>query len=56
VDFWALNKVTLKNHYSLPHIYDLLEQLKNLIYFTKLELGSGYHKIRIFDDDIWKTT
>eukprot|EP00253_Pinus_taeda_P031869 PITA_31869 len=56
VDFRALNKITVKNHYPLPRINDLLEQLKDARYFTKLDLRSGYHQVRIEVSDIWKTT
>jgi len=38
VDYHALNKITVKNHYPLPCIDDLLDQLKNVVYFTKLDL------------------
>jgi hypothetical protein len=56
VDFRDLNKITVKNHYPLPHIDDLLDQLKNVVYFTKLDLRSGYHQIRVVEHDIWKTS
>jgi len=39
----ALNKITIKNPYPLPHIYDLLNQLKEDVYFTKMDLHSEYH-------------
>jgi hypothetical protein len=45
----------VKNRYPLPHIDDLLDQLKNVVYFTKLALRSGYHQIRVAKHDAWKT-
>ena len=55
VDFRALNKITVKNRYPLPRIHDFLNQLKEEIFFTKLDLRSGYHEVRIAKSDIWKT-
>ena len=55
MDFRALNKITVKNRYPLPHINDLLHQLKYAVYFTKLDLRSGYHQIRVVEQDIQKT-
>lgn len=44
----------VKNFYPLPRIDDLLYQLKNVVYFTKLDLRCGYHQIIIVESDIWK--
>ena len=56
MDYPALNKITVKNQYPLPCIDGLLDQLKNAIYFTKLDLHSGYHQVIIAERDVWKTT
>jgi len=56
VDFGTLNKFMVKNHYPLPRIDVLLNQLKDVIYFTKLNLRSGYHQIILAEGDTWKTT
>jgi hypothetical protein len=47
VDYQALNKITVKNRYPLPRIDDLLDDLKNVVYFTKFDLRIGYHQIRL---------
>ena len=54
IDYRALNKITIQNHYPLPHIDDLLDQLKE-VYFTKLEFHSRYHQARVAKQDAWKT-
>ena len=51
-----LNCVMIKNKYSLPRIDDLFDQLKGSSYFSKIDLKSGYHQLRIKEEDIEKTT
>jgi hypothetical protein len=51
-----LNEVTVKNKYPLPRIADLFDRLKNAKIFSKIDLRSGYHQVRINDEDISKTT
>jgi hypothetical protein len=55
IDFRQLNKVTVKNKYPLPRIDDLFDQLKDAKIFSKIDLRSGYHQVRIKDEDISKT-
>ncbi|GKA14955.1 putative reverse transcriptase domain-containing protein [Tanacetum coccineum] len=50
-----LNKLTIKNRYPLPRIDDLFDQLQGSQYFSKIDLRSGYHKLRVHEDDIPKT-
>jgi hypothetical protein len=52
----ALNKITVKNRYPLPRIDDLLDQLQQAKFFTKIDLKSGYHQVRIKVEDMWKKT
>ncbi|GJW31826.1 putative reverse transcriptase domain-containing protein [Tanacetum coccineum] len=50
-----LNKLTVKNRYPLPRIDDLFDQLQGSRYFSKIDLRSGYHQLRVHEDDIPKT-
>jgi hypothetical protein len=56
VDYHSLNEVTIKNRYPLPRIDDLFDLLKGDCVFSKIDLRSGYHQLKIRASDIPKTT
>jgi hypothetical protein len=56
VDYFALNEVTVKNKYPLPRIDDLFNQVCGACVFSKIDLQSGYHQLKIRECDIPKTT
>jgi len=56
VDYRQLNKVTIKNRYPLPMIDDLMDQLVGACVFSKIDLRSSYHEIRVKSEDIPKTS
>jgi hypothetical protein len=55
IHYWELNKVTIKNRYPLPMIDDLLDQLQGARVFSKVDLRSGCHQVRVKEEDIPKT-
>ncbi|GJT70813.1 putative reverse transcriptase domain-containing protein [Tanacetum coccineum] len=52
IDYRELNKLTVKNRYPLPRINDLFDQLQGSSVYSKIDLRSGYHQLRIREEDI----
>ena len=55
IDYRELNKVTIRNQYPLPRIDDLFDQLQGARVFSKIDLRSGYHQLKIRSEDVPKT-
>lgn len=56
IDYRELNKVTIKNKYPLPGIDDLFEHIKGVVVFLKIDLRLGYHKLKLKDSEVPKST
>ena len=52
IDYRELNKVTVRNKYPLPQIDDLFDQLQGTCVFSKIDLRSGYHQLRVRSEDV----
>ena len=55
IDYRQLNRVTIKNRYPLPRIDDLFDQLRGARVYSKIDLCTGYHQLRVRETDIPKT-
>ncbi|GJX41659.1 putative reverse transcriptase domain-containing protein [Tanacetum coccineum] len=55
INYRELNKLTIKNRYPLPRIENLFDQLQGSSVYSKIDLRSGYHQLRVWDEDIPKT-
>ena len=55
IDYWQINKVTVKNKYPLPRLYDLFDQLKGASVFSKIDLRLGYYRLQVKEVDVPKT-
>ena len=56
IDYRQLNRATIKNRYPLSRIDDLFDQLKGVHVYSKIDLRTGYHQLRVREADILKTT
>nr|GFC78617.1 putative reverse transcriptase domain-containing protein [Tanacetum cinerariifolium] len=52
IDYRELNKLTVKNRYSPPRIDDLFDQLQGSSVYSKIDLRSGYHQLRVREEDV----
>ena len=56
IDYKQLNRVTIKNRYPLPRIYDLFDQLRGARVYSKIDFCIGYHRLRVRETDVPKAS
>ena len=56
INYRQMNRITIKNRYSLPRIDDLFDQLRGVQVYSKIDLRTGYHQLRVREADIPNTT
>jgi hypothetical protein len=56
IDYWALNKIIVRNQYPIPQIDELLDQIMRYKYFRNIYLKYGYHQVLIEQTNVWKTS